>query len=144
MALHGSWTPTVFSLSVAREVCRGGVNLRLDRGITGIGDYAFYGCTNVQSITCEAVTPPTCGTEVFGGIDTSIPLNVLESSVEAYQDAYQWKEFDVQADERQTPTALKTLDTNRNAKASKVIRNGVMYIIRPDGKTYSVIGQRTE
>ena len=116
----------------------------IESGITTIGDYAFNGCTEVRSITCYAATPPTCGAEAFGGIDHSIPLYVPETSVEAYQDAYQWKEFDVQADERQTPTALITPDTNRDSQASKVIRNDVMYIIRPDGKTYSVIGQRTE
>lgn len=110
----------------------------IESGITGIGDYSFYGCTNVQSITCEAVTPPTCGSEAFGGIDTSIPLIVPENSVTAYQSAAQWQNFDVQADERPTPEGIENiLPSDGNVR--KVLHGGHIYILR-DGKIYDIHG----
>ncbi len=50
----------------------------------------------MTSITSEATTPPTCGTDVFNGVDTeSCTLYVPESSIETYQATDQWKEFSV-------------------------------------------------
>ena len=110
----------------------------IESGITGIGDNAFYGCTNVQSITCEAVTPPTCGSEAFGGIDTSIPLIVPENSLTAYQSAAQWQDFDVQADERPIPEAIENiLPSDGNVR--KVLHEGQIFIIR-DGKAFNAQG----
>ncbi len=47
----------------------------------------------MASITCEAVTPPTLGNNVFDGVDKSIPLYVPVESVDAYKTANGWKEF---------------------------------------------------
>lgn len=110
----------------------------IESGITGIGDYAFYGCVNVQSITCEAVTPPTCGSEAFGGIDTSIPLIVPENSVTAYQSAAQWQNFNVQADERPIPEGIENILTPETG-TQKVLREGQIFILR-DGKIYDIHG----
>ena len=114
----------------------------IESGITGIGDYAFYGCVNVQSITCYATTPPACGEGAFGGIAPSIPLNVPESSVDAYKDAAQWKEFDVQADENQSPTAIDKVQSD-NVPCTKVLRNGQLYLLY-DGHIFDVRGQIVE
>ena len=65
--------------------------------VKSIGNVAFIDCSGLTSITCEAVTPPTLGENVFSGVDKSIPLYVPGESVEAYKDAEQWKEFNVQA-----------------------------------------------
>ena len=121
--------------------------IEIGAGITGIGDYSFYGCTNVQSVTSYAATPPTCGTEAFGGIDTTIPLYVPDGTAEAYLAAGQWQDFDIQTSEVQTPTAIdQTINDPYGSgrleeapAATKVIRNGVMYILR-DGKVYTVQG----
>ena len=48
----------------------------------------------MTSITCQAVTPPTCkSTNAFINVNKSIPLYVPAESVEAYKEAYAWKEF---------------------------------------------------
>ncbi len=123
--------------------------IEIGPGVTGIGDYAFYGCTNVQSITSYAVNPPTCGTDAFGGIDTTIPLYVPEGTMATYQAAEQWQDFDIQTSEVQTPTALDRIindpyGAGRQEESSgirKVLRDGVLYIIR-DGNAYTVTGQK--
>ena len=67
--------------------------LVIPNSVTSIGDFAFSGCTGLTSITCEAITPPTLGSNVFSSVDKSIPLYVPTGSVEAYQTADQWKDF---------------------------------------------------
>ena len=58
--------------------------------VTNIGTYAFKNC-NLSTITCEAVTPPTVGSEPFSSY--SAILFVPAESVEAYQNALYWEEF---------------------------------------------------
>ena len=65
----------------------------LPKGITSIGDYAFNGCSNIKEMTCNAITPPICGTSVFRDINKTIPLHLPEASVELYKIADQWEEF---------------------------------------------------
>lgn len=115
--------------------------IEIEAGISSIGDNAFYGCTDVQSITCYAVEPPTCGTDVFGGIDKSIPLYVLDTSMSAYQGAGQWLDFLDINPITHTTTAIETITTNDpSSMTTKVIRDGRLFIIRGD-KTYTLQGQ---
>lgn len=113
----------------------------LDEGITTIGDYAFYGCTEVQAITCHAATPPTCGVEVFGGINTSILLAVPENNIAAYQGANQWQDFlDIEPIDP-TATAVEVVDNGQlPVDIQKILRDGQIFIIR-EGKVYTLTGQ---
>ena len=60
--------------------------------VTEVGENAFSGC-GLDSITCDAVVPPTCYASTFTGVDTSIPVYVPEASVADYQSAEAWKDF---------------------------------------------------
>ena len=44
-------------------------------------------------MTCYATTPPTCGSSCFEEIYKTIPIYVPAQSVDAYKQAYEWKEF---------------------------------------------------
>jgi hypothetical protein len=61
--------------------------------VSYIGKSAFCGCRKIASITCKAITPPTCGSEAFDKISTSIPVYVPAESVNAYKNATEWKKF---------------------------------------------------
>ena len=68
-------------------------SLTIGSEVTGIGEYAFSGCSAIDTITCHAITPPTCASDAFSGVDTSVPVYVPEASVTDYQTAEVWKDF---------------------------------------------------
>lgn len=63
-------------------------SVTIGTGITSIGDYAFNGSVpSGLSVTINATTPPTLGTDVF---DDSVHIYVPAESVLAYQTANGW------------------------------------------------------
>ena len=59
-----------------------------------MGRRAFYNCTSITQISSEAVVPPTCESGVFFYVNTSkCKLIVPKNSLDAYKQAYQWKDF---------------------------------------------------
>jgi hypothetical protein len=68
--------------------------ISLPKNLTKIGNFALSGCSSLNSITCEAVTPPTCGDNVFNTTDKkACKLYVPLGSVDSYKTANVWKEF---------------------------------------------------
>jgi hypothetical protein len=62
--------------------------------VTSIGDYAFYYCSALTSVTCLAENVPTTGSTAFYNVPQSTAtLYVPAGSVDAYKAAEQWKEF---------------------------------------------------
>ena len=67
-------------------------NLTLPSTVTSIGGSAFDNNNNLQSIICNAVTPPTLDGDAFSiGITPSIKVPM--ASIAAYRKAYGWKDF---------------------------------------------------
>ena len=59
-------------------------------GVTTIGNYAFYFCNSLQSITVRATTPPTLGSDVFK-YTNDCPIYVPSNKVSAYKSA--WSDY---------------------------------------------------
>ena len=68
-------------------------SVTIPSSVTDVGPSAFYKCSGLTSITCEATTPPTCGDNCFNAVDKSIPVNVPDGTVEDYKAKAGWKEF---------------------------------------------------
>ena len=68
-------------------------SVTIGESVTSIGKEAFSYCTSLTSVTCEAVTPPTVGSDAFYRVSTSIPVYVPCGCVEAYKAASGWKDF---------------------------------------------------
>lgn len=80
-------------------------NLTLPSTLTAIGTDAFGECEGIETITCNATTPPTLGTDGSGvfyendaeynqvKISTLTAINVPSASVAAYKAADGWKEY---------------------------------------------------
>ena len=73
--------------------CSGLTFVTIPNSVSSIGEGALYGCIGLASVTCEAVTPPDMGQNVFMSVDKSIPLYVPAESVNLYKSADQWKDF---------------------------------------------------
>lgn len=57
---------------------------------------AFFECTSLASMRCDAITPPVLDYSVFFHVDCpNIPLYVPVASIDLYKAADQWKEFKI-------------------------------------------------
>lgn len=79
-------------------------SITIPASVNEIVAYAFKGCTQLESIRCKRETPPALGNNAFQGVPRNIPLYVPLASVEAYQAAAVWSEFNVLPDPEQCPT----------------------------------------
>ena len=62
--------------------------------VESIGAEAFRECRYLRTVVCEALTPPTCGSDVFIYASTSsATLYVPELSVYAYKNTSPWSSF---------------------------------------------------
>ncbi len=68
-------------------------NTVIPQSITTIGDYAFKGLSNMESLTVWATTPPALGTEVFDGVNTSIPVYIPHGTRNNYLGTEGWNRF---------------------------------------------------
>ena len=62
-------------------------------GVTSIGVSAFYYCDSLTSVYCEATTPPTGDSSMFGENASDRKIYVPTESVEAYKSASGWSEY---------------------------------------------------
>ena len=74
--------------------CRALESIRIHKDVVKIEEAAFDGCSNLTNISCEATTPPTCGTNAFKYVNKSkCKLLVPQASIDAYKVADEWKYF---------------------------------------------------
>ena len=80
--------------SEAFSECTNLQKVNIGNSVKDIGEYAFNNCTSITQISSEAVVPPICNSGAFYGINKSkCTLIVPKNSLDAYKQAYQWKEF---------------------------------------------------
>ena len=72
------------------ENCTALESIVIPETVTHLGDRAFYGCSNLKSVTMMSPTPPTLGVEVFGKAP-NLKIVVPEESVDVYREA--WDEY---------------------------------------------------
>ena len=90
-------------------------NLTLPSTITSIGESVFYDNFDLESIICNAATPPTLGDNAFDS-DIKPDVKVPISSIAAYKQANGWKDFS-------------------NYYGGDVVNNGITYRIDENGAT---------
>ena len=106
--------------SYAFAYCSSLTSVTIPNSVTSIGFAAFRSCSSLTSITCEAAAPPTCGEDVFDGVDKSIPVYVPAGSVATYKAADQWKDFGDNIQPIQAPEANVT-DLEANPTDNSVV-----------------------
>ena len=68
-------------------------NTVIPQSVIAIGDYAFKDLSNMESLTVWATTPPFLGTEVFDGVNTSIPVYIPHGTRNDYLGTVGWNRF---------------------------------------------------
>ena len=68
-------------------------SITIPSSITTIGDYAFYNCYNINSITDYAETPQTVGANTFDGVRYNCKLYVPKAAVNTYKNDNNWGRF---------------------------------------------------
>ena len=66
-------------------------NVDISSSVETIGNSCFSDCTELTSMTCRAVTPPTLGMNGLWNVPADCPIYVPEGSVSAYQSATEWR-----------------------------------------------------
>ncbi|WP_221407222.1 leucine-rich repeat domain-containing protein [Dysgonomonas macrotermitis] len=85
------------------------LSINLPQLVDNIGNYAFYNCTLLTSLTSLNPTPPTLGTDVFYGVNkTACTLYVPKESISLYSATAQWKDFlSIQQEIKPIPQTIK-------------------------------------
>ena len=127
----------------AFDYCPNLNKIDISESVTTIGSGAFWYCGALTSITCRATTPPVCDNSAFylDVIRHDCTLYVPEQSLDLYNDADVWKEFD----NIQAITDEETAIENPSAKfggSRKLLRQGNIYILTDDSHTYTLTGQQ--
>ena len=73
--------------------CRELSSIEIPNSVTLIGNDAFAYCSGLTSMTVLADNPPTSGSNAFYSVNKGIPVYVPCGSLEAYQNASEWYEF---------------------------------------------------
>ena len=74
--------------------CSGLTSITIPNSVTSIGYMAFYLCSGLNLLKCDAVTPPSLGNYVFYNVNKSTcNLVVPDQSISKYKSTAQWKDF---------------------------------------------------
>ena len=69
--------------------------IRFRTQIASIGAEAFKGCSALRSVYCDAVTPPSIGTDAFANCHESLAAHVTAGNLSAYQASPAWSVLNV-------------------------------------------------
>ena len=113
--------------------CTGLEGIKLHKDVEVIESQAFYNCTGVYSIVCEAKNPPTINSDSFNGVaKDNFTLEVPEASVARYRTASNWSEF-------KRIAAHREFSISRNLFRTLNDEHSKTFVLRaPSGENWSV------
>ena len=120
--------------------CSSLTTITLPKGITGVRGSAFQDCTGLKEIRVHASVPPKADYQAFYKVDTkACKLVVPAGAREAYKEADEWKEFDIQED---ATLGIEEDEINNDSVKVYAVQNGV--VIESSGSipvnVYSISG----
>lgn len=98
--------------------------IALPKGVTWVRGSAFQDCTGLKEIRVHASVPPKADYQAFYGVDTeTCKLMVPEGTRDAYKEADEWKEFDIQED---ATLSIQENEINDDSIKVYAVQNGVV------------------
>lgn len=70
--------------------------IRIPSTVTSIGAYALRDCASLETVICDATTPPSLGSNAFSGSKIASGEGVIyvpDASVDAYKSATNWSQY---------------------------------------------------
>ncbi len=75
--------------------CSNLTGVSLSSSIKNIGEESFSNCKKLASLECKAVKVPTTAYNAFNYVPTALSVQVPESSINLYKNAYPWKLYNI-------------------------------------------------
>ena len=117
--------------------CRGLTSVTIGNSVTSIGEAAFWFCIGLNLLKCDAVTPPSLGSDVFGYVNKSTcQLVVPDQSINLYKAAEQWKDFLTTSDAEMVPVDESGISVENGAIVNRSNQQIDVYSIS-GAKAYS-------
>lgn len=86
--------------------------IRFRSQVASIGEEAFKGCSALRSIYCDAVTPPSIGTDAFANCHGSLAAHVTAGNLSTYQASPAWSALNVTSGQPWNEIWYTTTDGN--------------------------------
>ena len=103
--------------------------------------YKYSGYSSLSAIYNYAKVPQSIDSYVFYNVNTNTcVLYVPQESVEAYQDAPVWQDFQQIIGIKEDTAVGDVFDQNNLSATKKVIENGHIYLLTPDGRKLNMQG----
>ena len=117
-------------------------SVTLGQDVSRIRENAFYNCENLTVIRNYRSTPATVYSTTFEGVDKyACTLYVPEGSVNMYSAATGWRDFyNIQGFDPES--AIENVSEESTTR--KLLRNGQLYILLPDGTRFDATGRKVE
>ena len=117
--------------------------ITLDDALETIGDNAFASCPYLLTINANMAFPPLINYSVFAncGALSGIDCYVPQGSLALYRKTPVWAEFNLHENETDLQS---TQAENNTTQIKKILENGKLYILLPDGTKYSATGRKVE
>lgn len=126
----------------AFEFCSGLTSVNIPNSVTNIGMAAFQNCSNLATIYCMNSIPPVTSYDTFCGVNQSTcTLYVPNESIDEYKNDSGWRDFyNIQGFDPES--AIENVSEESTTR--KLLRNGKLYILLPDGTRYDATGKKVE
>ncbi len=115
--------------------------ITLDDALETIGDNAFASCPYLLTINANMAFPPLINYSVFAncGALSGIDCYVPQGSLALYRKTPVWAEFNLHENETDLQS---TQAENNTTQIKKILEDGQLYILLPNGTRYDATGKR--